>query len=304
MKYCCIGEQLMKFGVSSMFFGDMSIESFFSEVEDVKGIRLIDLWYDTPFHLMETPKKRSNVIKKVIEWKNKSGLDLISHAASIDINPIAYNPALRLSSIIEAKKSLYFANDLGIKKVTLHGGSSSFASPVSRNDREFLKLFLNELLNFLENERLPIQICIENDAGTNGNTRPFELWSLFKEILIQMPTLGITLDLAHVLKTNGMSRCTGNKIKINAAMDITRKFPDRIHIIHISEPNAIRTHGRTSDDAYELFSRVMSTLKEHRSLENLNVILEYASEEFAGIKAMKAAISADIKRLKSIEEES
>ncbi len=286
----------MKIGVSSMFFGDMRATELFSLLGKHPGSRAIDLWYDTPFHLLEDEPTRPGVVSLAKQHLEKLGLEAVTHAAAFDVNPIAYSPAMQRHTLAETQASLMFAGAAGANLATVHGGFSSFGTRVSRFDLILLERFIAELLDFIEKKKLDITICLENDAASDAMSRPLESLHIIENILEKNPQVGVTLDVAHVIRTTTIEgACRVREPRLDAGA--LQKFLDvnwaRVRIVHLSCPNKYHTHGRMDVASNGL---LLSTIREVARYVNMDVvpcIFEYELEEFAGPGEAMDAIMAD-----------
>ena len=273
----------MKPGVSSMFFGDMPMESFFSLIQGHDDIRLVDIWYDTPFYLLEDDSRKDIVIENVKQQIKDLGLDVVTHAASFDVNPIAYSPAMQLLTIEETKKSLIFASKIGAKLVTLHGGFSSFGGRVTRYDLMLFDRFIEELTSFIDNQALEITICLENDAATSTLMRPLESLHIFQDMLEKHATVSVTLDIAHVIKSSTEVETfivRDQRIDQNTISSFLNAYGDRVKIMHASCPNKFRTHGRIDFSGAGMFMDIKRKIDTAIDSRDLDCIFEYTVEEF------------------------
>ncbi|MEX2684787.1 MAG: sugar phosphate isomerase/epimerase family protein [Candidatus Sigynarchaeota archaeon] len=287
---------IMKAGVSSMFFGDMRSIELFSLLGRYPTTRVIDLWYDTPFHLLADEAGRLGVISSTKQQLDKSGMEIVTHAAAFDVNPIAYSPAMQRHTLAETRASLVFASAMGAKLATLHGGFSSFGSRVSRFDIILLERFIAELLDFIEKEKLDITICLENDAASESMSRPLESLYIIENMLEKNPQIGITLDLAHVIKTTNIeATCHVREPRLSRSTmkDFLNVHGGRIRVLHLSSPNKHRTHGRMNLASNELLLGTIHEIACYVNMDAVPCIFEYDLEEFAGPSEAMDAITAD-----------
>ncbi len=290
----------MKVGVSSMFFGDMKATELFSLLGKHPGTKAIDLWYDTPFYLLEDETARSAVVSLARQQLEKLGLEVVTHAAAFDVNPVAYSPAMQRHTLAETEASLKFASVAGAKVVTVHGGFSSFGSRVSTFDLVLFERFIAELLEFIEKEKLDIKICLENDAASEAMSRPLESLHIIDNMLEKQPQVGITLDVAHVIKTTsieGTCQVREPRLDARALPEFLKKHSKRIRVVHLSCPNKYRTHGRMDLAGNDLLLGTIHEVARHVDMDALPCIFEYALEEFANPGEAIGAIKVDAKAL-------
>jgi sugar phosphate isomerase/epimerase len=286
----------MKAGVSSMFFGDMRASDLFDLLTQHPGASAIDLWYDTPFHLLEDEPARANIVEFVKNRVNVLGLEVVTHAASFDVNPIAYAPALQRLTLAETEASLIFASKIGAKFTTLHGGFSSFGGRVSRFDMILLDRFLLELLDFIDTKQLGITLCLENDAATDTLSRPLESLHVLEDLLDKYPRVGMTLDIAHVIKTTeieGSCKIREKRLDHKELPAFLKTMGSRVHVVHMSCPNKYRTHGRMDVASDKRLLEIINAVARCIDTSNVPSILEYALEEFTGPAAAMETIMAD-----------
>ena len=274
----------MKPGVSSMFFGDMTLDDFFGLIQGHDEIHLADIWYDTPFYLLEDDEKKDAIVAAIKKHAESFGLDIVAHAAAFDVNPIAYAPAMQRLTLDETEKSLIFASKIGARLVTLHGGFSSFGTRVTRFDLILFERFLNELENFIGNQALDIILCLENDAATPTMMRPLESLHILQDLLDKHATVNLTLDIAHVIKstlTKDASLVKEPRVDLDTIAPFLESHGDRVKIVHASCPNKYRTHGRIDFSEDGMFLDVKRQIDRAIDSSNLFCILEYAMEEFS-----------------------
>lgn len=286
----------MRFGVSSMFFGDMRADELLSLLGKHPGTRAIDLWYDTPFHLLEDESARPGVVSLARQQLERLGLEVVTHAAAFDVNPIAYSPAMQRHTLAETQASLVFAGAAGAKLATVHGGFSSFGYRVSRYDLMLLERFIAELLDFIEKKKLDITICLENDAASDAMSRPLESLPIIENLLEKNPQVGMTLDVAHVIRTTTIEgTCRVREPRLDAGA--LQKFLDvngaRVRIVHLSCPNKYHTHGRMDIAGNELPLGTIRDVARYVNMDAVPCIFEYELEEFAGPGEAMDAITAD-----------
>lgn len=290
----------MKSGVSSMFFGDMSLQDFFRLIEDHYEIRLADIWYDTPFHLLEEDSKRAAIVDAAKKSIDDIGLEVVAHAAAFDVNPIAYSPAMQVLTLEETKKSLVFASKIGARFVTLHGGFSSFGGHVTRYDLVLLERFINELEDFIEHQDLDVTLCLENEAATSTMMRPLESLHILQSLLDKDANVNVTLDIAHVIKSSIANESfifRDSRIDCNTISSFFETYGERVKIVHASCPNKYRTHGRVdlADDG--MFIDIIRKINNTIQTSNLDCIFEYSMEEFSNPGEAMEALIADAANL-------
>ncbi len=286
----------MKVGVSSMFFGDMEITEFFNLLCGNPGVKLVDLWYDTPFYLLEDDSHRKEIVESIRKQLGEFGIEAVAHAAAFDVNPIAYSPAAQRLTLEETERSLVFASQAGARHVTLHGGFSSFGNRVSRFDLILLERFVNELIEYIKDQKLDITLCIENDAASATMSRPFEALHILNEVLDKHPALGCTIDLAHVLKTTAMEetcRVREQRLDCKNLPAFAKIYADRIKILHFSSPTKYRTHGRVDLTGSSIFFDALKSIKQNTKLDKIACIFEYELDDFDSPTSAIAAIGAD-----------
>jgi len=287
---------IMKAGVSSMFFGDIPAVEMFSLLGKYPGIRVIDLWYDTPFHLLVDETDRPGVISFTKQQLKQLSMEIVTHAAAFDVNPVAYSPAMQRHTLAETQASLVFASAIGAKLATLHGGFSSFGSRVSRFDIILLERFIADLLDFIEKKKLDLTICLENDTATETMSRPLESLYIIENILEKNPQIGMTLDLAHVIKSTtieGTCRVHEPRLSASTLKDFIEVNGGRIRVMHLSCPNTHHTHGRMNVDRDEFLFRAIREIARQVNMDAVPCIFEYELEEFAGPGEVMDAITAD-----------
>ncbi|MFX0099204.1 MAG: sugar phosphate isomerase/epimerase family protein [Candidatus Hodarchaeota archaeon] len=294
---------MVRLGISSMFFGNIDLDEFFTLISKHEEIEIVDIWYDTPFFLLRNESAREKIIEKIKNYKESGNFETISHVASVDINPVAYNPENRKFSLNEVKKSIRFANNINSKYVSVHGGYSSFNRRFSHYDVEFYMEFLDDLTIFIKDTRLDIQVCIENDAATPSMIRPLESLSMIEDILNDYPLIGMTLDLAHVLKstwTRDSFKVEGDRLDFEHLNEFLKKYCHRVKVVHASYPNENTTHGRIdfTDEIYFLF--IIKILLNYMKREDLNVIFEYTLDEKESEDASLGMILEDFTKFKKI----
>jgi len=283
-----------------MFFGDMDMAEFFDMLSGNPGVKLVDLWYDTPFYLLEDDARRKDIVAIARKRLLELGVEVVTHATAFDVNPIAYSPAAQRLTLDESKKSLVFANQAGARLVTLHGGFSSFIDRVSRFDLVLLERFINELIEYIKDQKLDIMLCIENDAASDTMSRPFEALNILNDMLDKHPALGCTVDLAHVLKTTIMEetcRVREQRLDCKHLPAFAKRYADRIKVLHFSSPTKYRTHGRVDLSGSSIFFDTLQSIKQSVDLDKMACIFEYALEDFDSPATAMAAIAADASTL-------
>jgi sugar phosphate isomerase/epimerase len=286
----------MKVGVSSMFFGDMRADELFSLLGKHPGTRAIDLWYDTPFHLLEDESARPGVVSLARQQLDKLGLEVVTHAAAFDVNPIAYSPAMQRLTLAETQASLEFAGAAGAKLATVHGGFSSFGYRVSRFDLMLLERFIAEVLEFIKKNKLDMTICLENDAASEAMSRPLESLHILENLLEKNPQVGMTLDVAHVIRTTaieGTCRVRDPRLDAGSLKKFLDVYGERVRIVHLSCPSKYRTHGRMDVNGNELLLGTIHEVARHVNMDAVPCIFEYELEEFDGPGEAMDAIMAD-----------
>ena len=134
-----------------------------------------------------------------IELRNqahKLGLSIIAHAASWDLNLCAINGAIRELSVIETKRSISIARDMGATAITVHPGRCG--APVVKI-AEYRKMLCNSLLEICKfawqmdvTPSLELMEKIPKEFVIN----PEEINNLLESIA--PVSCGITLDAAHL----------------------------------------------------------------------------------------------------------
>jgi len=278
-----------------MFFGDLSSSEFFSLIQDHGEIRLVDIWYDTPFYLLDEDSNKETIINTLKKRIDDLSLEVVAHAAAFDVNPIAYSPAAQLLTLEETKKALIFASKIGARFVTLHGGFSSFGGRVTRYDLMLFERFIDELVAFIEAQALEITLCLENDAATPNMMRPLESLHVFQTLLDKHETINVTLDIAHVIKSsisNDQFIVRDPRIDRDTISSFLDSNGKRVKIVHASYPNKYRTHGRI-DVSDETFLDVARKIQHAIDPSNFRCIFEYTVEEFSNPCDAMDALVAD-----------
>jgi sugar phosphate isomerase/epimerase len=287
----------VKPGVSSMFFGDMPMEDFFQLIRNHEEVHLADIWYDTPFHLLEEDSRKDPIIESLKQQIKDAGLDVVAHAASFDVNPIAYSPAMQVLTLEETEKSLIFASKIGAKLVTLHGGFSTFGGRVTRYDLMLFDRFLEELLTFIENQALEITICLENDAATPNLMRPLESLNVLQDMLDKHANVNTTLDIAHVIKSSLATETftvRDHRIDRDTLPAFLSVYGDRVKIMHASCPNKYRTHGRIDFSGDGMFMDIKRKIEDAIDSRDLYCIFEYEMAEFSTPGDAMDALTVDM----------
>ncbi|HME56592.1 MAG TPA: sugar phosphate isomerase/epimerase [Candidatus Lokiarchaeia archaeon] len=290
----------MKPGISSMFFGDMSMDEFFGFIQGHGEIQLVDIWYDTPFHLLEDDSKKDAVVAAVKNYANDLGLDVVAHAAAFDVNPIAYSPAVQLLTLEETEKSLIFASNIGARFVTVHGGFSSFGTRVTRYDLVLFERFLDELEEFIGKQELDITLCLENDAATPAMMRPLESLHHLQGLLDKHENINVTLDIAHIIKSslsNETFIVREPRIDRDTISSFLEVYGERVKIVHASCPNKYRTHGRIDFSGNDVFMDIKRKIDGAIDSSKLDCIFEYAMEEFSSPADAMDSLIADMASL-------
>ncbi|MHA1791396.1 MAG: sugar phosphate isomerase/epimerase family protein [Promethearchaeota archaeon] len=295
----------MKIGLSSMFFGEYDMDFLFKIYKQEKMFKIMDIWYDTPFYLMESDAQKGGIVKKIIDMKNELEIETVSHLASVDINPVAYNPKMREISLVELKKSLEFADAIGSRNVVLHGGFNSFGSTFSDYDSELLSNLIGALLTHVEKNNLDIKLCIENDAATLNMTRPLESILELEEILNKFKNIYLTLDMAHVLKSSRVKKIANVQhpwLHAENVGDFIKQWCKKIRIIHISAPSSNNTHWRIPGADPDAFSSIMKSIKRYCSVKDVFFIIEYSMMMAESVDALISLIKKDIKYIENMLE--
>jgi sugar phosphate isomerase/epimerase len=236
------------------------------------------------------------------EMANRS-ITVVSHAASFDVNPTAYSPAAQALALEETKKSLEFAKIIGSSRVTLHGGFNSFGGRFSRFDLMLLEKFIEEVLAYLDDNRLGIEICVENEAATVNASRPLESVIAIEDILSKFDQVRMTLDLAHVLKSSqmaGMLQIRDKRLDADAISPFLDLHADRVAILHISEPDKYRTHGRIDQADGGTFVPLFMDVATRLAGRDIPCILEYETAGFQSLENATDAIDSDISFLRDL----
>ena len=161
--------------------------------------------------------------------------------------------------------------------------------------------FMDELTSFINENGLDIQVCIENDAATPLMVRPLESLNMIKDVLNDYPHIGMTLDLAHVLKstwTRDSFKVKGDRLDFEHLNDFLKKFSSKVKVIHASYPNESTTHGPIDfeDETYFLF--IIKILLKYLSGKDLRVIFEYTMDENKSQDASLGLILEDLNKFK------
>ncbi len=288
----------MKIGVSSMFFGDMTLEAFLDTLRKHEWIDVVDIWYDTPFYLLASDADRAGATATIRAYKESHGVDTVSHLASIDINPVCYNPAVQELALREAFKSVDFAASIGSSLVVLHGGFSSFGSPTTPYDVKLLVSFAGRVIRYIEEKNLSVRVCVENDASTPNAIRPLEHVDVAEKLLDTHSDLHVVVDLAHVLKSsstpvNMVSQVGKRKFDLENFGPFIERHASRICMIHASTPDVQRTHGRMDLARDSTSKGLVHHLATCLDLDNVPVVFEYAMETFGGHDEALRCIHSD-----------
>ncbi|MBD3187900.1 hypothetical protein GF325_13775 [Candidatus Bathyarchaeota archaeon] len=261
-----------------MFFQEITLIDFLKHVTSNSLITAIDAWYDTPFHLMGGEKRSMHVRDAIRQYRENNEIAIVSHLKSVDVNPIAYSPAMREMTLSETKKSMDFASSIQASHVTVHGGFNSFGKKFSRLDGRLLEQFLVELLEYKNDQGYKYEICLEHDSATKGCIRPCESYHFFSGLLEKVDGLNVTLDLAHVMKSSLVfegSRYRDKRIDSSSFKEFISTWKKKIKVIHVSSPSEQCTHDRIDFSADHGFSTLIDTLVTTCEMDDIPIIFEY-----------------------------
>ncbi|MHA1683701.1 MAG: TIM barrel protein [Promethearchaeota archaeon] len=291
----------MDVGISSMFFGDITIGELASIVEGTEVTSCMDIWYDTPFHLLEDARFRRQVIDAINAMRESGGLRIASHASNVDLNPIAYHPGIQQLVIGEVKESLRFASKIHSECVTIHGGFNTFGKKFTRFDMKLLEKLLDELLEFKAQQGMDMLLSIENDTATANMTRPLESKLYMENVLSRFPELQVTLDVAHVLKSSldaGSRVIRETRLDVESLHSFLDEYGSRVKIVHVSSPDSSGTHGRIDMTPGSTFSTIMDLVTSKIRSSDAMFIFEYNLESVQGLGAGLPALLSDMSLFK------
>ena len=116
----------MKLGYSSATAGLYDLEDVFSFAQELK-LKFIELNFDTFDFLPD-----AQTVKKVLELKRATGLDVTLHLPFVDLNIASLIPTLREASVVQTLRGLDYAHAIGAGCAVLHTGHVFLYQPVPR----------------------------------------------------------------------------------------------------------------------------------------------------------------------------
>lgn len=182
------------------------------------GFDYLELAMDPPMAHHSILSANRNAIAGAL---SDSGLGLVCHLPTF-VSTADLTESLRLASVIEMRRSLDVAFDLGAKKVVLHpsmaGGMGAF---VLATAKAYAFDFLAEMVEAAR--ELSITVCLENMfPRCLLGVLPED----FDEIFRLFPSLMLTLDTGHAnIDSQRQSRLLG----------LVERFGDRIGHLHFSD---------------------------------------------------------------------
>lgn len=189
------------------------------------GFDYLELAMDPPMaHYSVISANRADIARAL----HDSGLGLVCHLPTF-VSTADLTESLRRASVMEMRRSLDVAVDLGAKKVVLHpsiaGGMAAF---VPATAKAYSFDFLAEMVDAARD--LSISVCLENMFPRNLlGVQPED----FDEIFRLFPSLMLTLDTGHAnIDSERQSRLMG----------LVERFGDRIGHLHFSD-----NHGKRDD---------------------------------------------------------
>ena len=205
-----------------MRFGAMNfpVTPVLDEIETFArlGFDYLELAMDPPMAHHSTLSSSRAAITRAL---NDSGLGLICHLPTF-LSTADLTESLRRASLIEMRRSLAVAAELGTKKVVLHpstaGGMGAFVIDTVKG---YAFDFLSEMVDAAH--RLEVTICLENMFVRNRlGVEPDD----FEEIFKTFPSLKLTLDTGHA----NIHDRRGHRLKA-----LVKRFGERIGHLHFSD---------------------------------------------------------------------
>ena len=205
-----------------MLYGAMNfpVRPVLKELDSISELKFdyLELTMDPPqAHYKMIRKEKKNLIRALDRHKMKIMCHLPTFVSTADLTP-----SLREASLNEVLNSLDVAAELECLKVVLHPsymlGLSVF---VREKAREYALDSLDAIM--IKANQLGLIICFENMfSRTHSLVKPDD----FVEIFDKFPKLKLTLDTGHAHIGDKDGR---------RALDLIKRFPDRISHIHASD---------------------------------------------------------------------
>lgn len=175
-----------------------NIKDFKSGIDFAKnnGFKVVEVNLNMPLFFPENINQKDR--KEIKSYALMNNIEIALHTPE-EVNLLSLQDEIRKAGIIILKKTIDFAKDLGVKRVTTHLGTSLLFS-LSKGEKIFLinqypevfkrilKDSLTEVVDYAGNK---IWLCIENARDFSGAVA-----KVLDEILKEK-NLYLTMDIAH-----------------------------------------------------------------------------------------------------------
>lgn len=193
-------------------------ENLIKQMESIAsmGFDFIDLTIEAP---RATPEIISRNLGKIKSLLSKKGMFLVGHAAWFLEISHPYE-GIRQAVIKEIENALRVAQNLGIKKLTIHPHTTPgiYEREMSKTLLEINIKSIREIIEIAE--PMGISICVENNPSRLFST-PNEFVKLFKNV----PDAKFHLDIGHAFVAGGQ----------NGISEFVRKFRKRLVHVHLHD---------------------------------------------------------------------
>ncbi len=182
------------------------------------GFDYLELAMDPPMAHYSTLKSMQPVITRALK---DTGLGLICHLPTF-LSTADLTDSLRRASVMEARRSLELAAEMGARKVVLHPSMvSGMGAFVLDTVKDYSLDFLSEMVTAAH--QLNTTICLENMFPRNLiGVEP----DYFEEIFSILPSLKLTLDTGHANIDNQRE---------SRLMRLVQQFGRKIGHLHFSD---------------------------------------------------------------------